>query len=198
MKEFKQLGTYGLVIQNGKILLIKKFGGPYDGKLDLPGGTIEFCERPEEALKRELMEEVGIEVVDYQLFDADSVAFEWQFKEDILVKVHHTGIFFKVSNYNNEIKKEIKVDEVNDDSLGAEFFYIDKLSKKELSTIAIMELEKLKSKYLICKSIKQINKQLDRIEEAIPLVREKEKIILLKSKEYWENMLKILNGEFYE
>ena len=54
MKEFKQLGAYGLVIQDDKILLIKKLGGPYDGKLDLPGGTIEFCERPEEALKREI------------------------------------------------------------------------------------------------------------------------------------------------
>ena len=143
MKEFKHLGAYGLVIQDGKILLIKKVGGPYDGKLDLPGGTIEFCERPEDALKRELMEEVGIEVVDFQLFDADSVSFEWQYKEDVLLKVHHMGIFFKVLNYNNEIKNEIKVDEVNDDSLGAEFFDIDKLKKEELSPIAVMELEKL-------------------------------------------------------
>lgn len=143
MKEFKQLGAYGLVIKDDNILLIKKIGGPYDGKLDLPGGTIEFCERPEDALRRELMEEVGIEVVDYQLFDADSVAFEWQFKEDVLVKVHHTGIFFIVSNYNNEVKKEVKVDEVNDDSLGAEFFDINQLSKEELSAIAVLELEKL-------------------------------------------------------
>lgn len=143
MKEFKQLGAYGLIIKDGKILLIKKFGGPYDGKLDLPGGTIEFCERPEVALKRELMEEVGIEVVDCQLFDADSVAFEWQFKEDILVKVHHTGIFFKVLNYKNDTKKEVIVDEVNDDSLGADFFDIAELSKDKLSAIAILELEKL-------------------------------------------------------
>ncbi len=147
MKEFKQLGTYGLIIKDDKILLIKKFGGPYDGKLDLPGGTIEFCERPEDALKRELMEEVGIEVVDYQLFDADSVAFEWQFKEDILVKVHHAGIFYKISKFNNEIKKEVKVDEVNDDSLGAEFFDIKELSKDKLSAIAILELEKLGYKF---------------------------------------------------
>ena len=97
----------------------------------------------EYALKRELMEEVGIEVVDYHLFDADSVAFEWQFKENVLIKVHHTGIFFKVISYNNKIKKEIKVDEVNDDSLGADFYEINKLSKDELSAIAIMELEKL-------------------------------------------------------
>ena len=143
MKEYKQLGAYGLIIKDNQILLIKKFGGPYDGKLDLPGGTIEFCERPEDALKRELMEEVGIEVVDYKLFDADSVSFEWQFKEDILVKVHHTGIFYKILNYKNEIKKELEVDEVNDDSLGADFYEIDKLSKDELSSIAILELEKL-------------------------------------------------------
>lgn len=143
MKEFKQLGAYGLIIKDEKILLIKKFGGPYDGKLDLPGGTIEFCERPEVALKRELMEEVGIEVVDCQLFDADSVAFEWQFREDILVKVHHTGIFFKVLNYKNDTKKEVIVDEVNDDSLGADFFDIAELSKDKLSAIAILELEKL-------------------------------------------------------
>ena len=143
MKEYKQLGAYGLIIKDNQILLIKKFGGPYDGKLDLPGGTIEFCERPEDALKRELMEEVGIEVVDYLLFDADSVAFEWQFKENVLIKVHHTVIFFKVLCYNKKIKKEIIVDEVNDDSLGADFYEINKLSKDELSAITIMELEKL-------------------------------------------------------
>ena len=94
-------------------------------------------------MKRELLEEVGIEVVDYQLFDADSVAFEWQYKEDVLVKVHHTGIFFKVLDYKNEIRKEVKVDEVNDDSLGAEWYDISNLKKDELSAIAIIELQKL-------------------------------------------------------
>lgn len=143
MKEFKQLGAYGLIIKDGKILLIKKFGGPYNGKLDLPGGTIEFGETPDEALRRELMEEVGIEITDYKLFDADSALFEWQYKEDVLVKVHHTGIFFIVLNYNNDIKKELKVDDVNDDSLGADFFNISELSKNDLSNIAILELEKL-------------------------------------------------------
>ena len=81
MKEYKQLGAYALIIENNKILLIKKNGGPYHGKLDLPGGTIEFGERPEEALKRELLEEVGIEIIDYKLFDAESVFFDWDFKE---------------------------------------------------------------------------------------------------------------------
>ncbi len=144
MKEYKQLGAYGLVLEDEKILLIKKHGGPYDGKLDLPGGTIEFCERPEEALKRELEEEVGIKITSYELFDADSVTFEWDFKEkNILVKVHHAGIFFKINNYENQIKKEVIITEQNDDSLGAEFYSISKLKKSDLSEIAIMELTKL-------------------------------------------------------
>lgn len=147
MKEYKQFGAYGLIVKDGKILLIKKLGGPYDGKLDLPGGTIEFCERPSDALKRELMEEAGIEVNEYQLFDADSVAFEWQYKEDVMVKVHHTGIFFKVENFTNEIKKSIEVDEINDDSLGAEFYEIDRLAANDLSAIALLELEKLGYKF---------------------------------------------------
>lgn len=143
MKEFKQLGAYGLIVKDNKILLIKKKGGPYDGKLDLPGGTIEFCERPVEALRRELMEEVGIEVKKYELFDSDSVVFDWNYKEDIIVKVHHTGIFYKVLDYDNDIKKDVMIDYINDDSLGADFYEISSLSKNKLSAIAVMELKKL-------------------------------------------------------
>ena len=143
MKEHKHFGVYGLILEKNKILLIKKVTGPYDGKLDLPGGTIEFTERPEETLKRELLEEVGIEVEKYTLFDADSVVVDWKINKDTLVKVHHTGIFYKIINYKNEIKKEILIDSKNDDSLGAEFYEIDKLNKNNLSAITILELEKL-------------------------------------------------------
>lgn len=89
------------------------------------------------------MEEVGIEVNEYELFDADSVSFDWQFKEDIIVKVHHTGIFFEINDYKNDIKKSVEIDEQNDDSLGAEFYEIESLSKEQLSAIAVLELEKL-------------------------------------------------------
>lgn len=143
MKEYKQFGTYGIIIEGNRILLIKKYGGPYNGKLDLPGGTIEFCERPVETLKRELLEEVGIDVQEFNLFDVDSVAFEWKFKEDILVKVHHTGVFYNIKKYNKDIQKEVVIDDKNNDSLGADFYDISQLSKNILSKIAIMELEKM-------------------------------------------------------
>lgn len=142
MKEHRHLGAYGIIIKDEKILLIKKVTGPYDGKLDLPGGTIEFGEKPEEALKRELKEETGIEIKDYQLYDADSVTIEWYNQEE-LIQTHHIGIFYKISEYTNEVRKNIKIDSQNDDSLGAEFYEIKNLNKSELSSIAILELEKL-------------------------------------------------------
>ena len=141
-KEDKHIGVYGLVINDNKILLIKKKTGPYDGKLDLPGGGFRFGERPIETLKREIKEEAGINVIDYELFDTDSVRVDWIWN-DTPVKTHHIGIFYKVNSYENEIKKEVEITEINDDSMGADFYDINSLSKDNLSLIAIMELEKL-------------------------------------------------------
>ena len=142
MKEVKHIGVYGLIINDNKVVLIKKTGGPYDGKLDLPGGSFEFGETPEEVLKRELLEEIGVEIKEYQLIDANSVKFDWNYNGQDL-KWHHIGIFYKIIKYENEILRNIEIDDKNDDSNGAEYYDIDKLKKEDLSKIAILELEKL-------------------------------------------------------
>lgn len=143
LKEHKHLGCYGLVIKDEKILLIKKKTGPYDGLLDLPGGSFEFGETPEDTLKREMLEETGLEVTRFKLFDASSVVVEWKQDKDTNILVHHVGIFYQILEYQNEIKKDISIDSQNDDSLGADFYEIKKLKKEEVSAIALMELEKL-------------------------------------------------------
>lgn len=142
MKQFKHIGSYGLILDNDKIVLIKKVGGPYSGKLDLPGGTIEWGEKPEIALVRELEEEVGIKVIDYELFDGNSIIFEWTHKGE-LEQGHHIGFFYKINSFENEIKSNVSISEINDDSLGAQFYDISKLKKSELSDIANLEIEKL-------------------------------------------------------
>ena len=140
--EYKHLGVYGLVIKGEEVLLIKKAVGPYKGKLDLPGGTVNFGERPNETLIREFDEETGLAITDYSLFDVDSVKFLYK-ENDKSIMVHHVGIFYKILGYVNDIKENISVDLVNDDSLGAGFYKISSLRKEDLSKIAILELEKL-------------------------------------------------------
>ena len=142
MKQIKHIGAYGLVIKDNKVLLIKKKGGPYDGKLDLPGGTIEFDESIEDALKRELLEEVGIEILDYNLFDVVSTNIKWIYKDE-LVETKHIPILSLINDYKNDIKENIEITEINDDSMGAEYFDISKLTKEQLSNIALLGLQKL-------------------------------------------------------
>lgn len=142
MKQFKHIGSYGLILDNDRIVLIKKVGGPYGGKLDLPGGTIEWGEKPEITLVRELEEEVGIKVTDYELFDGNSITFEWTHKGEI-EQGHHLGFFYKINKYENDINSEVLISEKNDDSLGAQFYDIKKLKKSELSDIANLEIEQL-------------------------------------------------------
>lgn len=142
MKQIKHIGAYGLVIKDNKILLIKKKGGPYDGKLDLPGGTIEFNESIEDALKRELLEEVGIEILNYNLFDVVSTNIKWIYKDE-LVETKHIAILYLIKDYKNDIKENIEITEINDDSMGAEYFDIDKLTKEQLSNIALIAMQKL-------------------------------------------------------
>ena len=60
-----------------------------------------------------------------------------------MYKCHHVGIFYRINSYSNEIMKNINIDEVNDDSLGADFYDIDKLTVNDLSLIALLELKKL-------------------------------------------------------
>lgn len=142
MKEFKHFGVYGIIIENNNIILVKKNGGPYDGKFDLPGGSIEFGETPLEALKRELKEEIGIDLKTCELIDADSVKFNWEYNDEML-NWHHIGIFYKVLSYDNNVKENIEIDSKNNDSFGALSLYINNLKKEALSQLAILELEKL-------------------------------------------------------
>lgn len=48
------------VERDGKILLLKRAGGEGTGLWWIPGGAVERDERPEDAARRELMEEAGI------------------------------------------------------------------------------------------------------------------------------------------
>lgn len=53
-----------IVLENekGEVLLCERAFEPEKGKLDLPGGFMNWCEHPEDAIRRELREELGVEI----------------------------------------------------------------------------------------------------------------------------------------
>lgn len=51
-----------LLIENGKILLIRRAREPFKGEWAIPGGRIEEGESAEQCLKREMKEETGLDV----------------------------------------------------------------------------------------------------------------------------------------
>ncbi|MBP2018233.1 ADP-ribose pyrophosphatase YjhB (NUDIX family) [Symbiobacterium terraclitae] len=93
-----RIGAYGICIDSGKILLIKKAKGPYKGLCDLPGGGIEFGESPPDTVVREFLEETGIAVEVRDLVGAFSRVST--FVSDTgthMVELHHLGFLYRVS-----------------------------------------------------------------------------------------------------
>jgi 8-oxo-dGTP diphosphatase len=60
--ERPMVGVGGVVISEGRALLIRRGGPPLEGQWSIPGGMLEVGETIKEGVRRELSEETGIEV----------------------------------------------------------------------------------------------------------------------------------------
>lgn len=134
MKYVNHIGVYGIIKNNDEILLIDKVGGPYDGMLDLPGGTLEHTESTVDTLIRELKEEVGIDVLKYKLIDVVTTNVEFKHK-GMIENIHHIGIIYEILEYTGNIKEINVINEINDDSKGSKFYDIKSLNTKKLSNL---------------------------------------------------------------
>jgi 8-oxo-dGTP diphosphatase len=56
------VGVGGVVIADGRALLIRRRSPPLEGEWSIPGGMLEVGETIEEGVRRELAEETGLEV----------------------------------------------------------------------------------------------------------------------------------------
>ena len=61
------VGVGGVVVHEGRVLLIRRGKQPLYGRWVVPGGTVELGEPLEEALVREMREETGLEVEPFEL-----------------------------------------------------------------------------------------------------------------------------------
>lgn len=62
----EHVGVYGAWLQDDRLVTVEKARGPYTGWLDLPGGSPEPGEAAEQTLRRELVEECGVEVTEIE------------------------------------------------------------------------------------------------------------------------------------
>jgi 8-oxo-dGTP diphosphatase len=60
--ERPMVGIGGVIIEDGRTLLIRRGSEPLRGEWSIPGGTLELGESLEEGVARELLEETGVVV----------------------------------------------------------------------------------------------------------------------------------------
>ncbi len=82
----------GILIKDSKILLLKHEGvGPADYLWSPPGGGLEFGENAENELKREFLEETGLEIEVNQLLFVNEFINSNIHAIELFFKVNHTG-----------------------------------------------------------------------------------------------------------
>ena len=69
-----------VIVENDKILCAQRGYGKQKGKWEFPGGKVDAGETPEEALKRELEEEIGIHILNAELYER----FQFEYPTKIL------------------------------------------------------------------------------------------------------------------
>lgn len=68
------VGAGALILENGKLLLIKRGAKPGQGRWSIPGGLVELGELVQDAVVREVKEECGLDIEVERLMDVfDSI-----------------------------------------------------------------------------------------------------------------------------
>ena len=123
----------GIVIKEDKILLIKRERGDFPGLWAIPGGKVEECEHLNEAIEREMFEEIGIKMQFKELLGFSTEIMHDKEKTSMLyICLLHMYPAHKITNPEFEYKFFSKHEIINSDNivksdkLFIKTFYIDK------------------------------------------------------------------------
>ena len=103
----------GAIIKNNKILLIKRRNEPFKDRWALPGGFVEYNEKTEDAVKREIHEETGLKTNIKKLIGVYSDPSRDP-------RGHTITIVYLLEIKDGKLKS-------GDDTIDAKFFDIDKI-----------------------------------------------------------------------
>ncbi len=117
------VGVGALIIEKGRLLLIKRASKPGQGRWSIPGGLVELGERVQEAVAREVKEECGLDIEVTRLMDVfDSITPD----EKGRIQYQFVVVNF-LANIKNGILKNA------DDVLEARWVPIDEVEKYNLT-----------------------------------------------------------------
>jgi len=120
--------VYGIILNQGNIVTMRNVS---NGKLWFPGGGMEVGEKMEDALKREVREETGLEIIIDKLLLFKENFFYYQ----PLDEAYHAFLFFFLCHSVNSIL--IKDDLVDDiESKKPRWTKIEEIHKEDISDLA--------------------------------------------------------------
>jgi len=136
------VGIGAVIVQDGKILLVKRASEPDKGKWSVPGGLVELSEKLEKTVIREVKEETNLDVEVVRLIDAvDNIVLDLNRK----LRFH-----FVILDYLTELKggslqsssdvtdaKWVRIEEAEDYDLTKTFREFLKRNKDELTKLSI-------------------------------------------------------------
>jgi len=110
------LAVDGIILRGDKVLLTKREIYPFQGYWVLPGGHVEYGEKVEEAIKREMKEELGVPVKIKKLVGVYSDP-----KRD--PRYHSVSVVFLLGKGKGEIR-------LNHEASEFKYFSLNNLPKK--------------------------------------------------------------------
>ncbi|WP_423126994.1 NUDIX hydrolase [Gaoshiqia sp. Z1-71] len=113
----------------GKLLLTRRAIQPHLGMLDLPGGFIEPMETAEQAICRELREELGVEVSEPEYFG--SFPNEYPFSGMVVFTL---DLVFRVKVQS--LDRLVPMDDIS----GYEFHFPDQVDLDELPSVSMKQI----------------------------------------------------------
>ncbi|WP_163579213.1 NUDIX hydrolase [Gracilibacillus saliphilus] len=143
-KYHRAFGVYGICVEDGKLLVINKNGGPYVNRYDLPGGSLEGDESLSDALKREFLEETGLEIEIEENIGVIDFKLPWLWRG--YTDVHHIAVFYSVKKISGELSVPEQFD--GQDSLGALWVSENDVSLEKASPLVLKAVEWLRTNEL--------------------------------------------------
>lgn len=96
VERFQRVAAYGIARDGDQVLLSRLSRSPHAGRWTLPGGGLDFGERPVDAVVREVHEETGLHVQVEELLDADAELWGWT-RANGRVETHSVRFVYRVT-----------------------------------------------------------------------------------------------------